>query len=247
MMLSKAKLGGLLFVVGAFAVGTWLSGPYRPSIVDRVKHKLLGRKSFEQRMTQLKPGVEARLKPSLEAAGLAYPPERLRVIAFKEERQLELYGQEKPGEPWRYIKRYPLLGKSGVLGPKLLRGDEQIPEGFYRITHHNPNSGYHVSMKLDYPNEEDRAQGYRDKREKLGGDIFIHGGGLSVGCLAIGDEGAEELFVLTGLMDLKGVEVWISPIDFRQQRLPAELAAQPEWVHRRYDRLAMRLAEHDPR
>ena len=56
---------------------------------------------------------------------------------------------------------YPVLGASGVLGPKLKEGDRQVPEGVYRVPELNPNSDFHLSLRLDYPNEFDRAQGAR--------------------------------------------------------------------------------------
>jgi hypothetical protein len=36
----------------------------------------------------------------------------------------------------------------------------------------------------------------KDGRKNLGSNIMIHGKNCSVGCLAMGDEAAEELFVL---------------------------------------------------
>lgn len=91
-----------------------------------------------------------------------------------------------------------MLAASGGPGPKLREGDLQVPEGVYRLTAFNPNSSYHLSLRVDYPNAEDRAAEDRavarsDRRTSLGGDIFIHGKAVSIGCLAIGDPGIEEL------------------------------------------------------
>jgi hypothetical protein len=83
---------------------------------------------------------------------------------------------------------------AGELGPKRKQGDNQTPEGFYAISYFNPRSDFHLSLHIDYPNRRDRAAGADGV--KLGGDIFIHGGCLSEGCLAITDEGIRELYWL---------------------------------------------------
>ena len=86
------------------------------------------------------------------------------------------------------MRTFPFQGFSGTLGPKLREGDGQIPEGLYRIEYLNPNSSYHLSLKIDYPNAFDREKGRSDGRERLGYDIFIHGKSVTVGCIPIGDE-----------------------------------------------------------
>ena len=84
----------------------------------------------------------------------------------------------------------------GASGPKIQRGDKQVPEGVYGISYLNPNSAYHLSLGVNYPNAFDREMAAKDGRKNLGGDIMIHGKNVSSGCLAVGDEPAEELFVL---------------------------------------------------
>ena len=71
-----------------------------------------------------------------------------------------------------------------------------MPEGVYAIEAFNSNSRFHLSLKLDYPNAVDRQQAALEGRDQLGGDIFLHGKDVSVGCLAMGDAAIEELFVL---------------------------------------------------
>jgi murein L,D-transpeptidase YafK len=70
---------------------------------------------------------------------------------------------------------------SGKAGPKLREGDGQVPEGIYRIDGLNPNSSYHLSLKLNYPNDFDLEQARTEGRTELGGDIFIHGKAVSIG------------------------------------------------------------------
>ncbi|NJN46820.1 MAG: L,D-transpeptidase family protein [Candidatus Competibacteraceae bacterium] len=95
---------------------------------------------------------------------------------------------------WQPIKHYPVLAASGTLGPKLCEGDRQVPEGIYRIKSLNPNSAYHLSLELDYPNAFDLRQAERDGRNNPGSAICIHGKAVSVGCLAMGDTAIEELY-----------------------------------------------------
>ncbi len=64
------------------------------------------------------------------------------------------------------------------------------------IEYLNPNSKFHLSMKVSYPNSFDREMAKLDNRDNLGGDIMIHGSNRSVGCIPIGDGGIEELYFL---------------------------------------------------
>lgn len=242
MVLSRRKVA-LCSALGLSLVMLWSASDYRSPWVDRIKIKVLGKKTIEQRIEELGPRARGRLKARFERAQVSYPPYRLRIVAFKDERLLELYAQDGPREPWQHVASHALRGYSGVLGPKLKEGDRQIPEGKYRLIGANPNSAYHVSLKVSYPSPEDRAQARREGRTRLGDDIFIHGGALSMGCLAVGGEVAEDLFVLAHDTDFKAIEVWISPIDFRQQGMPEALQAQPKWVLERYQALSLALGE----
>jgi hypothetical protein len=199
--------------------------------------------SITERLTQFGPAVAARLRGSVETAGLRYPPKELAYVAFKDARRIEVYGRNAPGEHWRYIKDYPVLAASGTLGPKLREGDNQVPEGIYRVSYLNPNSRFHLSLRLNYPNEFDRAMASADRRTRLGGDIMIHGNAVSIGCLAMGDEAAEDLFVLAALASDRSVRVVISPTDFRSGA--ARLPPQPEWITRLYAALQVELKQYE--
>jgi murein L,D-transpeptidase YafK len=115
-----------------------------------------------------------------------------------------------------FIHSYSVLAASGHNGPKLREGDRQVPEGFYRITSLNPNSSYHLSIKLNYPNAFDQQHADEEGRDHLGGDIFIHGKAASIGCLAMGDPAIEELFVMVEKVGRSNVQVIIAPHDPRQ-------------------------------
>src|SRR5689334_1395830 len=189
--------------------------------------------TLQQRVQQFAAPVAARLRPAFESAGVPYPPRHLAFVAFKDVRHLELYARIREDTPWTFIKDYRVLGGSGTLGPKLAEGDRQIPEGIYDVDSLNPNSHHYLSLRITFPNDFDRAAAQSEGREKLGGDIMIHGGRSSVGCLAVGNEAIEELFVLTAMAGESHVRVVISPTDFRDptSRVPS---IQRPWLRGLY-------------
>lgn len=199
--------------------------------------------SIPERVAQYGAAVRARLAPHFAAAGVPYPPAHFVLLGLKQERELQLYAAG-PGEPLAFIRTYPVHGASGGPGPKLREGDRQVPEGVYRIIYLNPNSISHLSLALSYPNAFDRMQADADGRAPatLGGQIMIHGGSGSIGCLAVGDEAAEELFVLAAESDWERAVVIISPVDFRRGPPPPAVPDAPDWTPRLYDWLRTELA-----
>jgi hypothetical protein len=165
-------------------------------------------------------------------AKVSYPPRELTFIVLKQEKKLELWARDS-GE-FHFIRDYYILSASGVAGPKLREGDRQVPEGIYRITELNPNSHYHLSMKINYPNEFDVFHAGLEGRTDLGSDIFIHGKTASIGCLAMGDESIEELFVLTAQVGPENVKVVIAPHDPRVFPLETDSKELPEWTSELY-------------
>ena len=195
-------------------------------------------RTIEQVLTALAPSVEHRLRPAFERADLDWPPRNLTLLAFKAERRLELYASDAEEKP-RFVRSYPILAASGSSGPKLREGDKQVPEGFYRIELLNPNSRYHLSLRVNYPNADDVERAREEGRDlsTLGGDIMIHGGSASIGCLALVDPAVEELFVLAARAGLDNVRLIIAPRDFRQVNMPAALENAPVWTVELHDRL----------
>jgi len=183
--------------------------------------------------------VEARLKPSFTARQIAFPPRKLTLIALKEERLFELWA-ESAGQ-WKRVRSYPILAASGRQGPKLLEGDLQVPEGVYRIALLNPNSSYHLSMKIDYPNAFDRQQAKQDGRTRLGGEIFIHGKDVSIGCVALGDEAIEELFFLVAKTGRENTQVIFAPFDLRKRPPGQPPRAQRPWIAQLYHTISAEL------
>lgn len=117
----------------------------------------------------------------------------LYLRAFKFEEQLEVWAKNKNEKKYRLVVSYPFCSNVGALGPKRKEGDKQIPEGFYQLSKFNPNSNYHLSLKLNYPNASDSIL---SDRISPGGLIFIHGGCRTVGCIPIKDQRIKELYVL---------------------------------------------------
>src|SRR5262245_30308830 len=185
-------------------------------------------RSVEDVVARLLPSLRPRLAQGFEAAQAPYPPVRLTLIAYKEERRLEAWAPA-PGR-WVRVLRYPILAASGAGGPKLREGDYQVPEGVYPLTDLNPNSKYHLSIRVGYPNSRDLAWATRDKRQDLGGDIYIHGSDVSRGCIAIGDERIEELFALVAETGVTNAQVIIAP-----NRRLRELPTEPMWVDELYE------------
>jgi hypothetical protein len=199
--------------------------------------------TIADRVAQYGPAARARLLPFFAAAGVSYPPSRFLLLGLKQERELQLYAAG-PAQRLGFIRSFAILGASGGLGPKLREGDRQVPEGVYAIVYLNPNSVAHLALALGYPNEFDRAHADEDGRESaiLGGDIMIHGGWGSVGCLAIGDQAAEDLFVLAADAGWEHAVVIVSPVDFRRTELPADYGPPTPWAPRLYAWLRTKLA-----
>jgi murein L,D-transpeptidase YafK len=185
-------------------------------------------------------GARMRLAPYFRRAAIAYPPKRIALLAFKRERRVALWASD--GKAWHFIRDYPILAASGKAGPKLREGDYQVPEGVYRIAWLNPASGYHLSMKVDYPNAFDRRQAALEGRTRLGGDIFIHGKNVSIGCIAVGDPAIEELFTLAADAGPHLIRVIIAPNDLRAAGAPLAESA-PAWIATLYRTIAAALAE----
>jgi len=139
--------------------------------------------------------AEANVRPALErdlaALGLHYgDPVFLR--AFKEERVLELWLRKRENGKFELFRTYPIAAASGDLGPKIKEGDGQVPEGFYHVPPGamNSNSIYHLAFNIGFPNAYDRSSG------RTGSFIMVHGGSVSIGCLAMTDAKIEEIYSL---------------------------------------------------
>ena len=182
--------------------------------------------SLNQDKSDRADAAAARVRPTIErqlkAQHLRWgAPAFVRV--FKREAELELWLQ---GDDGRYalFKRYPVCTYSGSLGPKRKQGDNQAPEGFYRVARGqlNPRSQFHLAFNLGYPNTFDRAHGY------TGDFLMVHGNCVSIGCYAMGDAAIEEIYSLVDAALAAGqgaVEVHALPFRLETASLQAERAS----------------------
>ena len=207
------------------------------SIWVPIKLKVSGGRTTEQVMKTLGELALLRLIPDIERSKAEYPPKELTFIALKQEQQFEVWGKTWGGTH-TLIKTYPFTGFSGSLGPKLKQGDRQIPEGEYPIDGLNPNSSYHLSIKVGYPSEEDQKIAKSEGRSHLGGDIFIHGKAVTIGCIPLGDTAIEEVFALVAKAGIKNSNLLVAPYDFRTKDLEK---VEPVWLMERYQKLHKNL------
>lgn len=124
-----------------------------------------------------------------------YGPEVTSVQVHKSERKMYLLHNDE------VLKSYDIALGFAPVGHKQFEGDGKTPEGTYTISHKNPNSEYHLSLRIDYPNDADRA--FASSMGKApGGDIFIHGApnkrvyqrDWTAGCIAVNDREIETIY-----------------------------------------------------
>jgi len=123
------------------------------------------------------------------------------IRAFKKEKILEVWAKNDTDSQFAKLITYPFCQLSGLLGPKRKQGDSQVPEGVYYINRFNPRSSYYLSLGLDYPNKSDAIRGVKGQ---LGGDIYIHGDCVTIGCIPITDDKIKELYLLAEMAKING-------------------------------------------
>jgi murein L,D-transpeptidase YafK len=151
-----------------------------------------------------------------------------KIVVSKSQRSLTAYGADG-----RVLRIFPVIVGRESAGAKEREGDERTPEGEYYVCFKNPQSRFHLSLGLSYPNPADAERGlangmisaaeYREIaaahaarrippwKTSLGGEIFIHGEmagrGGTAGCVAVSNAAIEELFPQVEL----GTPVLIEP------------------------------------
>jgi murein L,D-transpeptidase YafK len=142
-------------------------------------------------------GTDKHLRPLSYATQSALKSKNMRqedpilIRIFKEESELEVWKKSGDGR-YAHFRTYDICAWSGELGPKYREGDRQAPEGFYTVTpaQMNPNSNYHLSFNIGFPNTFDRAHG------RTGSHLMVHGDCTSAGCFAMTDPVIEEIYAL---------------------------------------------------
>jgi murein L,D-transpeptidase YafK len=159
------------------------------------------------------------LSRAFKRKGVDYPAKDIYLRVFKSQNEMELWARNNEYSEFKLIKVYRICALSGVLGPKRWEGDRQVPEGYYFIEDFNPKSDFYLSLLLNYPNYSDLAQG---AHKALGGDIYIHGGCVTVGCMPMTDDGIQELYTVCLSAKLNGethIPVHIFPTRFTKNGL----------------------------
>ena len=173
--------------------------------------------------------MEDTLKAQFQQQKLIWPPQEMYIRSFKFDKQLEVWVREAVGAPFKHFKTYKVCIQSGGLGPKRMEGDFQVPEGFYYINEFNPNSMYHLSLGLNYPNASDKILSNPDRPGSL---IFIHGQCVSTGCIPIMDVPMEELYVLASQVRATGhqefIPVHVFPVRYSEKQSAAYLSTAIE-------------------
>lgn len=140
-------------------------------------------------LREIREAVLPRLTRDLQKVGLEVGSD-IHIRIFKESRELELWVQRET--KFVLFRTYEICNYSGALGPKLKEGDRQSPEGFYKVglAQMNPNSSYHLSFNLGFPNKFDQENG------RTGSFLMVHGDCVSIGCYAMIDDAIEEIYLL---------------------------------------------------
>ena len=160
---------------------------------------------------------------NIDLTGLENP----RLVVKKKERLLQIFDGE------RFVKAYEMVLGFAPGGDKEIEGDGKTPVGEFYVFTKNPNSKFHLSLGLSYPNIDAATRGLKKnlisreeydaivkavgekqmppQKTRLGGEIYIHGGGTSndwtEGCVALGNDEMTELFEAVPV----GTQVRIEP------------------------------------
>jgi len=187
--------------------------------VDRIEHRYWFRAGKPLRGTPDLARFDDRLKRKGVKAG---SPLFIRI--FKQESELELWLHN--GKRFVLFATYPMCYWSGSLGPKLREGDGQSPEGFYTVSKAqlNPNSRWHRSFNLGFPNGFDRSHG------RTGSFLMVHGGCASIGCYAMTDAVVDEIWrLVTAALDNGQERFSVHVFPFRMTQKNMDWYADRRW------------------
>jgi len=200
-------------LAGLFAAGNTYA---QPSYIESQK--------TNTKISEVYNRVEDSVRKQFVEKNLKWPPQSMYIRSFKFDKLLEVWVKDNEEDSFRLFKSYTICKQSGTIGPKRIEGDLQVPEGFYYINEFNPNSNYHLSLGLNYPNSSDRIL---SDPNRPGGEIYIHGSCVSTGCIAITDAPIEELYVVASNVKAKGqdfIPVHVYPVKFNVQASVSKMA-----------------------
>ena len=147
-----------------------------------------------------------------EKVNAQYPNPKIFIRIFKLEKTVELWAKAANIDTLILLKSYKICATCGDLGPKRRQGDLQIPEGFYYVSGFNPFSIFYLSLRINYPNDSDRILG---NRNNLGGDIFIHGDCVTLGCVPLTDDKIKEVYIACVMAKAAGDKIPVHIFPFR--------------------------------
>lgn len=216
----------IAFVIALAGAAYYALTPEGRELIDRV-HINWMRADYKAlfRAGETLPGTPdlARFDERLAAHGvkLGVP---IYVRIFKLESELEVW-VEKDGR-FELFATYPICIWSGRLGPKFREGDRQSPEGFYTVSSEqlNPNSRWHRSFNLGFPNIFDQAHG------RTGSFLMVHGGCASIGCFALTDPAVDEIWrLVTAALDQGQERFPVHAFPFRMTDKAVKLRHGSPW------------------
>jgi murein L,D-transpeptidase YafK len=167
---------------------------------------------------------EDTLRKQFSEKNLQWPAKHIYIRSFKYDGQLEIWVKNERKEAFKLFKTYKVCALAGTLGPKRMQGDYQVPEGFYYINEFNPNSNYYLSLGINYPNASDKVL---SDSISPGGDIYIHGSCVTVGCIPVTDKQIDEIYILAAYAKNNGqdfIPVHIYPVRYNNKKSAEYLA-----------------------
>ncbi len=179
----------LFFLISALTIFSFRLSPGKKVVDEEFKRSQLANlrvlNAYEEKIDSI--------DNLLLAKNIAMNNYEILIRAFKKEEIVELWVKGSDKDTFALFHSYKICSSSGFLGPKRRQGDKQIPEGVYYINEFNPTSNYHLSLGINYPNKADSMLG---EWGNWGGDIYLHGGCESVGCLPITTRRIKELYII---------------------------------------------------
>lgn len=162
---------------------------------------------------------QSEIENRLKKCNLTLNDIEIMMVAYKDIDILEIHAKKKSESTFRKVATYDVCARSGNLGPKRQQGDYQVPEGLYYIDRFNPSSSYYLSLGINYPNKSDKQ---KSSATKLGGDIFIHGECVTIGCLPMTNEGIKEIYLQAIFARNNGqlqIPVYIFPFEMTAENM----------------------------
>ncbi|MEO6015023.1 MAG: murein L,D-transpeptidase family protein [Devosia sp.] len=203
-----------LALVGTLAAGALVWPALSGYVFDKVGDAPIPEPQYDRSL----------LKAELVSAGFALGDEA-HVRIFKREHLLELWMRTGDGR-FTLFKSYSICKYSGGLGPKLVEGDRQAPEGFYRVAKAqlNPHSRHHLAFNIGFPNAFDQSLG------RTGSFLMVHGGCTSVGCYAMTDAQIDEIYaVIESALGRGQREIDVAIYPFRMTKTALQAEAWSQW------------------